>query len=57
MSEQWQQPRVLKYNRGVEDNDVIEFTNRQGERVRILIPKDIESDTYGLNLVTRGHYE
>ena len=39
------------------DNFVVIVNLPNGNRVRVLIPKDIQDgETYGLNMVTRGHY-
>jgi hypothetical protein len=44
-------------------NFTIEITNHEGESVLVSIPKEIfswkdkDDSQFGLNLVTRGHYE
>jgi hypothetical protein len=42
-------------------NFTIEITNHEGETILVSIPKEIfswkDDSQFGLNLVTRGHYE
>jgi len=47
---------------GDQNNYYVEVENDNGQRMRILVPKDEmywgdNMEEYGLNMVTRGHYE
>lgn len=48
-----------------DEDVVITVTNNSGKTIKVMIPQDVfdweqqdkyEYNTYGLNLVTRGHY-